>query len=537
MALTKVSQLMIADDAITLAEFGAVGDGATNDYTAIQAALTYASANNVPIVDFSNKTYNYGTTLNVGSVRMYGNFTLNGTGSAFLNITGSLTEIGYVDSAASKGDSTVTLSSVSGLSEDDIIILWNSTTSSYSPHRTNYYDGEFSRILSISGSDVELESILQTSYSAASTNKVYKLNDINVVIDGPSFTGSGTFAIRVQYASNSTIKPELVETTGTSAALVVNKSYKVLVQGGRYSIPYDASGGNYGISVSNSQYVTIKDVDAFGGRHAVATGGDDTNGSVPCRFINIKDSVLANDPASNVYCADFHGNTIDSKYSNCVVYGSVGLGGERVAIEDSEVHGLPNSGNVMLGYQELVKSSVTFKNINAHVGDGMTAFAVVGNLGASLVNDISGSYQVIVDNVFANINASVTTLVNAYESSGEANSWTIKDIGFGGTATGLDSVIKVTISGSGVDPSYVRISDLNFQLVNNYSVFELSGTTLSSTDLYLPTLVDNNPPTSGYHVRNQIVYRQPAAAGTSIGWVCTASGTPGTWKSFGSIAS
>ena len=112
MALTKVSQLMIADDAITLAEFGAVGDGVTNDYTAIQAALTYASANNVPIVDFSNKTYNYGTTLNVGSVRMYGNFTLNGTGSAFLNITGSLTEIGYVNSAASKGDSTVTDKSI-----------------------------------------------------------------------------------------------------------------------------------------------------------------------------------------------------------------------------------------------------------------------------------------------------------------------------------------------------------------------------------------------------------------------------------------
>jgi len=43
-------------------------------------------------------------------------------------------------------------------------------------------------------------------------------------------------------------------------------------------------------------------------------------------------------------------------------------------------------------------------------------------------------------------------------------------------------------------------------------------------------------PTAGQWVRGDIVLNStPSAAGT-IGWVCTTSGSPGTWKTFGAIA-
>lgn len=68
-------------------------------------------------------------------------------------------------------------------------------------------------------------------------------------------------------------------------------------------------------------------------------------------YVNILNSVLVNDPDSNVYNADFHGNTIDSKYEDCVIYGRIGLAGENVSSVGSGRHccdglGSPNGSNL-----------------------------------------------------------------------------------------------------------------------------------------------------------------------------------------------
>lgn len=42
-------------------------------------------------------------------------------------------------------------------------------------------------------------------------------------------------------------------------------------------------------------------------------------------------------------------------------------------------------------------------------------------------------------------------------------------------------------------------------------------------------------PTTGEHGRGDVVWNISAAAGGKVGWVCTAAGTPGTWKAFGVI--
>lgn len=537
MALTKAHNRMIEGSGVTFADFGATGLG--DETSAIQAALTYASTNGIPIVDYSNKTYTYSANLNVGAIEMYGNFTLAATGTAYLQIAGTITEIGYVNATTTAGDKSITLSTTSGLSADDVIIIWNSTTSSFSAHRVDYYDGEFSRVLSVSGSDANLETTLISSYSAAATNKVYKISGIKVIIDGPSFTGSGAYVVRVLYADGAVLRPTLIQSSATEgSAITVDRCYNTFIDSGKYIIPYTSGMGlGYGISLSNCQYANITNIDSFGGRHAIATGGDNQDGAAPCRFITIQNSVLANDPASNVYCADFHGNTADSKYSNCTIYGAVGLGGERVSIEDCKVYGLPDSANPILGYQELVGGQLLFKNIKCYLAEGSTATSVIGNLSSTFVNNINKPYQIEVDNVDASINSNVTSFINAYESSGQASVWIANQIGFRGTISGLTTIFAFTKAGSGIDPSFIRISDLNFQLIDNYSLITVSGTTLSGVDLYLPTLVSNNPPTSGYYLQNTIVTRQPATAGTSIGWVCTASGSPGTWKSFGTIAS
>jgi hypothetical protein len=43
------------------------------------------------------------------------------------------------------------------------------------------------------------------------------------------------------------------------------------------------------------------------------------------------------------------------------------------------------------------------------------------------------------------------------------------------------------------------------------------------------------PPTTGYYPKNSVCWNENPAPGGYLGWVCTASGSPGTWRSFGLV--
>lgn len=43
-------------------------------------------------------------------------------------------------------------------------------------------------------------------------------------------------------------------------------------------------------------------------------------------------------------------------------------------------------------------------------------------------------------------------------------------------------------------------------------------------------------PTTGLHLQGEIVFNSAASSGGHAGWICTSTGTPGTWKTFGAIA-
>lgn len=46
----------------------------------------------------------------------------------------------------------------------------------------------------------------------------------------------------------------------------------------------------------------------------------------------------------------------------------------------------------------------------------------------------------------------------------------------------------------------------------------------------------NAAPTEGNHTLGEVVYNSSPASGSPVGWVCTATGNPGTWKEFGTIS-
>ncbi len=46
---------------------------------------------------------------------------------------------------------------------------------------------------------------------------------------------------------------------------------------------------------------------------------------------------------------------------------------------------------------------------------------------------------------------------------------------------------------------------------------------------------NSSPPTTGYHQRGEICWNNGVRGGAMIGWVCTTSGTPGTWNGIGTV--
>jgi parallel beta-helix repeat protein len=67
MALTKVSFSMIEDAAVNVADFGALGDGSTNDAAAIQAAVTAAEGKTLYFPQTSVNIYRVATTITLPS--------------------------------------------------------------------------------------------------------------------------------------------------------------------------------------------------------------------------------------------------------------------------------------------------------------------------------------------------------------------------------------------------------------------------------------------------------------------------------------
>lgn len=98
------------------------------------------------------------------------------------------------------------------------------------------------------------------------------------------------------------------------------------------------------------------------------------------------------------------------------------------------------------------------------------------------------------------------------------------------------STVGFTLVGNNVNAnsagSYGYWIDAHWQ--PNTSNRAIGWTTAEYGGTYVPWY--SSPPSSGTWVQRDIVWNGGPVASNFIGWVCVASGTPGTWKTFGAIA-
>lgn len=515
MAITKINNRMIDGsvvnvlDFIPLSEHAAIKDGTTT-YDAtddIQAAFTYAVNNGLKIVDKSNSTYRFTSNIIVAGANKKFVLDTNSTfvgENAYIYLTGSLTTIGSISAATTVSGSTFSCANASSLSEGDIVILHDHTPSSFSGHREYYYNGEFNEVRDVSGTTVTVNGSLYTAYDGVSTDEVYKLNPIEVVINGGVFDTTGVYGIRIKYGKNIRLNVDKLkaESTTASAALSLNKCYNVIVEGGIFTLPYASpSETMYGIGVANSQNVTISSVDSYAYRHAVSTGGDDENGSVPCRNIIIKDSTLKNNAGSSVYNADFHGNTVNSIYKNCVITGGIGLAGSHVSAETCIVY--PHSGNndLPLALQEVVGGVIKFKGCKVYLPPAPPPIItpitnIVGTTSSAINENIDAAYTVHIEDLYVASQSYITRIVQAYSNSGRSNKWILNGFNITGDISGLTSIFAYVLdtttnpSNPGIDADLIEIKNPRSSF--NVPYLSKSGTTLSNTTIILPTQKGSN---------------------------------------------
>jgi len=448
---------------LTFEMFGCTGVG--NERVAITAALNYAATSGKPIVDHSGKTFSFEPSITItapnSTLSIAGNITLQGTGPAYLNVRGALTEVATISAAAVKGAYAVSVTD-NTFAPGDIAVFWNSREYSFSLHRPVYFDGEFAIVKGVSGSTVLLQSALRTSYTGEIADKALKLSPVTLLLKGISVrSGNAAYALNLQYAANSRIYAKDILSTGYKCALSVDKCYDTDIIRGSFSVPYNvATTTGYGISISNSQKGLVENVNSFGGRHAVATGGTGAPGSVPVRDFIIRKSVLDNDPASATHTADFHGNTENSYFDDCDISGWVALGGKNTGVRGGKVGGRSGSNKPVLGITELVGGTMTF-SCEATVPAGSTTTAAVGFISGSFNDFINEPFKIELKGATVNVIASVTRVVLAYIRSVQPGTWVVDGLTLKGDTSGLASIVRDYYESPGVDIASVVVRGIS----------------------------------------------------------------------------
>lgn len=285
MGLTKVTPSMIEgsiDDKLTYSmilgapvnvlDFGAVGDGVADDTAAIQAAITFLTANDLHELYFPPGTYNitqaitfanYDIFINGPEASIVCKFPSSNVDVAAFSLTGGWNNQQTVSASTS---TTATVTNGSVYSANDVVKIKSSAVLPISPDEG--IKGEFAVVKSVSGNVITFQSPLLFDYSADSNVYLAQISNtsVNVVFDKVTQTTGGNGAIEAVYLEalkNCNVYINEV-TYANRGALSAVSCYGGKVEVGSYMSGGVISGGGativggYGVVPTSSEYMTLR---------------------------------------------------------------------------------------------------------------------------------------------------------------------------------------------------------------------------------------------------------------------------------------
>ncbi len=375
--------------------FGALGNGTTDDKTAIQNAINSGASR----IEFPAGHYFCSGKLTVpvgvvelvatapGSVRLRGDFGAD----PLLEIIGTTpTSLGGVTANLNKGDMSFTLNSApSGiLGGRDAAVIVDSGATLWSGYNSTYKKGEMPTINAVSGAVVYLAGELYDSYTQANVTVGQlhhrPLRIRNLMIENKEI------GLLVKLCNDVVIENCHFETRNTavgnaSAACRIFQSANVRMINCTASVESDTSGTRYAVSVANSQNVWSVGGKYTSPRHALTHGGVGgsptlANPMNPNRDIQVLGCELnATNFTGQTSTSplDFHGNNEHCVISNCRINGAgIQIGGDKLAFNNVHVY-LANQNIDNQGFRcsEMLGPNVSIANSSVHITNEATGYA------------------------------------------------------------------------------------------------------------------------------------------------------------------
>ena len=166
-------------------------------------------------------------------------------------------------------------------------------------------------------------------------------------------------------------------------------------------------------------------------------------------------------------------------------------------------------------------------------------FKIAGTVGGGGVSDPYGMKQTVtLDNTKTYVIDLVTTAVSGdpVDNILVGSDVVTSGVAFTPTANG-SNVVKCFAAGATgvVYESYVHAFTLA-EVVKDQDQIGQANDRLTREKIGRGVSFAAAAPSTGTWLQGEIVYNSAPAAGGTVGWVCTTSGSPGTWKTFGAIS-
>jgi len=260
-------------------------------------------------------------------------------GELVSNSESLLTQLPVLSTDIKKGDQTLTFTSPPSISPNDWLTIYNPNDFSWSGHRNYYRAGEYVQVQKVDANVVTIQGSSRDSYTAEDV-VVYqiatpaKINISGISIQGPTVTGQQVYGLRLKHIVDSSI--ESVSSTASYYGIGLSTGINVTFTNCRASDDLLATfGGDYGLTIGNSQSVKVIGGTFVAGRHAIAVGGSGFIGNVVNRDIKIIGATLIT--TGGVQAADCHGNSENITFQNCTIQGGLILRGDKCNAFDNYI--------------------------------------------------------------------------------------------------------------------------------------------------------------------------------------------------------
>lgn len=501
MSLTKASYSMIDGAPANVLDFGAVGDGTTNDTAAIQNAINASSA-----VYFPSGTYLSDTvTLNQNSF-------LFGDGSSTIIKQNTITGASYGTFFADSGSSSSTI--------NNIVIR---DMQMQSPNITSPVFNQFQHLISLNG----VKNVL-----------IENVDFIGFYGDG-LYIGSGASASQERHNTNVIVKDcyfDGINQQNRNGISVIDCN-GFLADGNYFAnTTYSTMPGAIDIEPDVNTYHVIKDIKIVNNKFY------NIGGNVAAIGVHLPGVTYSTPPNGFV----IQNNFVDTFSANGFAFTYILTGGISEATYN---FGIFVSNNVfksgaspftLYGAKDAIIYSNQFLNF--------TGSALVGY---TSVDDTCLNVSLI-DNLFYYCGSSGAGIGIAV---GTCKRLTIKGNEFNDCGTGVAASANAIDFNVTSTTSSISIIENNFISPNGKTLVaiqkESTHTFTPQTNIYsnnrlngLSNFFDwrfgdvqyfSAAPTTGAWVVGQYVYNSVPSSGHPQGFVCTASGTPGTWLSMGNL--